>query len=237
MNEPAISNKLNDPSGYYFLVILSMTYMSIMLCNAVLTNRYIGNDALFILGGTLTSPFVFILDDIISEIYGYRMARNVILTGFAAQTMFAAICYFVSVSPHPDFFKQYDSYYNILGPSLLRINISGCAAYIIANLINSYMLARWKMLVKAKYFWLRSIGSSSFSEALYTILAIIMMELNSIPMTNIIRVVAISFIIKLTYTVIFAGPANLLTNYIKLKTGIDVYEFPTNFTPLKFKAT
>ena len=62
-----------------------------MLCNAILTNRYIGGESLFVLGGTFTSPFVFILDDIIAEIYGYKITRAVILTGFFSQTLFIII--------------------------------------------------------------------------------------------------------------------------------------------------
>ena len=213
-----------------------MTYLSIMLCNAVLTNRYIGTDTMFILGGTLTSPFVFILDDIIAEIYGYKMARNVILTGFAAQTLFSVVCLFIVNAPHPEFFHQKEAYSNILGISLLRITFSGFAAYITANLINSYVITRWKVLVKGKYFWLRSIGSSTFSEALYSFFAIFMMELNSIPVHDIFRVVSISFAIKLLYSAVFAAPASLLVNHIKTTTGIDVYEFPTIFTPFKYKS-
>ncbi|MDF1678055.1 MAG: putative molybdenum carrier protein [Legionellaceae bacterium] len=76
---PALKS-MNNPYAYSVLALISMFYMSIMLCNAVLTNRYIGTDALFVLGGTFTSPLVFILDDIITEIYGYKIARSVIIT-------------------------------------------------------------------------------------------------------------------------------------------------------------
>ncbi len=57
-----------------------------MICNAILTNRYIGNDFIFVLGGTFTSPLLFILDDIIADIYGYRIAQFLIIMGFLAQT-------------------------------------------------------------------------------------------------------------------------------------------------------
>src|SRR5438105_4628602 len=83
---------IDNPSGYKFLARISMLYMSIMLCNAVLTNRYIGADTLFVLGGTFTSPFIFIMDGIIAEIYGYRVAQCVILSGFSAQIIFTIIC-------------------------------------------------------------------------------------------------------------------------------------------------
>lgn len=228
------SSLIRHATGYKYLIFLSMIYLSIMLCNAVLTNRFIGIDSLFVLGGTFTSPFIFILDDIVAEIYGYRIACSMILYGFAAQTLFIVICQIVLLTPHPSFFIHQESYNYILGISLLRINISGFAAFITANLLNSYILTRWKILLKGKYFWLRSLGSSVFSEALYSFLAIVLMQINSIPFQEIIKVVGLSFSIKAIYSIIFSLPTNWLVNYLKNITGIDVYDFPKNFTPLKY---
>lgn len=226
---------IENSAGYKFLIIISMLYISIMLCNAILTNRYIGTDSFFVLGGSFTSPVIFILDDIIAEIYGYKITRFVILTGFAVQAFIVLVCQMVVNAPYPEFFTGYEAYSNILGSSLFRITLSGFAAYIIANLINSYIVTRWKILLKGKYFWLRSLGSSVFSEALYTFLAILMMELQSIPLQDILKVVLISFSIKAIYSAIFAVPGQMLVTYVKKITGIDVYEFPTKFTPFKYK--
>lgn len=227
-------SRINHAAGYKFLVVASMIYMSIMLCNAILTNRYIGTDTFFILGGTLTSPFIFILDGIIAEIYGYKITRCVILSGFAAQTIFALICQLIILTPYPSHFTESASYANILGATLLRINVSGFIAYIIANLVNSYIITRWKILLKGKKFWLRSLCSSTFSEALYSFIAILMMELNSIPLRDVFKVVLISYLIKVAYNIIFALPASGLVNIVKNKTGVDVYDLPEKFTPANY---
>lgn len=224
---------IDNPPGYKILVTLSMLYMSIMLCNAILTNRYIGVDTMFILGGTFTSPFIFILDDIIAEIYGYKIAQWVILSGFAAQTIFALICQAVVTAPHPTFFKESAIYTTLLGPAFLRINISGFIAYTIANLANSYVITRWKFLVKGRYFWLRSLGSSMFAAALYSFLAILMMKLNSLSLDAVLKVAVVSYLIKISYSIVLAWPASLLVTYIKKCTGIDIYDLPKNFTPFK----
>jgi uncharacterized integral membrane protein (TIGR00697 family) len=225
---------IDNPTGFKVLIIISMLYMSIMMCNAILTNEYIGVDKFFILGGTLTSPFIFILDDIVAEIYGYKITRFMILFGFASQTLFVIICQLAVLAPHPSFFKEQAAYAYILGPSLLRIDLSGFIAYITANLINSYILTRWKVLLKRRKFWLRSLGSSAFSEALYSFLAILLMEINSIPLKNVLKVIMISYLIKVSYSIIFSGPAQLLVNYIKKLTCIDVYDLPKEFTPFKY---
>jgi len=225
---------LDNLISYKILIIFSMVYMSIMICNAVLTNKYIGYDKFFILGGTLTSPFIFILDDIVAEIYGYKITRCMILSGFAAQTLFTIICQIVILAPSPSFFKAQTAYAHILGLSLLRINFSGFIAYISANLINSYILTQWKILLKGKKFWLRSLGSSAFSEIIYSGIAILFMEIHTIPLKTVLKIIGLSYLIKITYSIAFAGPAQALVTYIKKRTGIDVYDLPKKFTPFEY---
>lgn len=225
---------LSNPASYKFLLSISMLYMSIMLLNAILTNRYIGTDSFFLLGGVFISPFLFVLDDIIAEIYGYKITRAVIFAGFTGQTFFALICQLAIIAPYPSFFKEASDYSYILGPSLLRIDISGFIAYIIANLVNSYLLARWKFLLKGRKFWLRSIGSSTFSEALYSLIAVIMIEINSIPLKNLIKIILIIYLIKAMTSLLFSVPAQLLVTRIKKRIGVDVYDLPKQFTPYEY---
>ena len=90
-----------NSAGFTILALVSMLYMSIMLCSAVLTNRYVGTNDYFILGGTLISPIIFILNDIAAEIYGFKITRFIIISGFVAQTLFALICQFIILAPYP----------------------------------------------------------------------------------------------------------------------------------------
>lgn len=113
----------------------------------------------------------------------------------------------------------------------MRIDLSGFLAYIVANLVNAYILSRWKVLLKGRLFWMRSMASSVFSEALYSFMAILLMEIKSIPINGVLKIIMISFSIKITYSVLLAGPAQFVVNCLKKWTGIDVYEFPKKFTP------
>lgn len=224
----------NNPLGYKYLALLSMLYITIMICNAILTNRYIGNDTWFILGGTLTSPFVFQIDNIIAEIYGFKMTRSIIFYAVIVQTIFVIICQLVMHAPSPSFFHNKSAYDQILGWSLLRIHISGCFAYILAILFNTLVLTQWKVLLKGKKFWLRSLATCSISEALYSFIAILLMELQSIPFNSILKLVFISYLIKITYNLFCVVPASYLVKYIRTVTGIDVFDFNVKLTPFKY---
>lgn len=223
----------NSLTEYKYLVFFSMFYMSIMICNITLTNRYISlGSNIFILGGTLTSPLTFILGDIIAEVFGYKIAKQIIWCGFACQTIFAIICGLVARAPYPIFFKDYYSYFLIFNP-LLYLVISSFIAFIISSLMNIYMITKWKALSQGRYFWLRSLGSSTIAEGLYSAIAILMMEIGSIPFIKIWKVVLISYLIKVIYSIIFAIPGNLIVNFIKISAKIDINDYSTNYNPFK----
>lgn len=188
-----ISEISNPLAGYKYLVFFSMLYMSIMICNVILTDRYVSlSKDIFVLGGTMTSPLIFILGDIIAELFGYKVAKQVIWCGFSCQAVFAIICELVTRAPYPAFFKDYYAYSFVFGP-LLYLVMSSFVAFIISGLINIHIITRWKFLLRGRYFWLRSLGSSTIAEALYSVIAIMMMEVGSIPLPNIWRVILCVF--------------------------------------------
>ena len=110
-------------------------------------------------------------------------------------------------------------------------------AFIIAGLVNAYVLTKWKIILHGRYFWLRSLGSSTLAEALYSAIAIVMMEFSSIPFNAILKVILVSYTIKVIYSIVFAGPANILVNFIKKTAHIDVYDNRDGYNPFKSKHT
>lgn len=157
-----------------------------------------------------------------------------IFCGIVAQTLFVLLCQFVLHAPHPIFFHDNEAYEQILGLSLLRIHISGCASYVLAILFNTKVLTQWKVLLKGRKFWLRSLGSCTISELFYSFVAILLMEVQLMPISYILKVVVISYSIKMVYNIAFVFPAQILVNHIRRVTGIDVYDFNHKFTPSKY---
>ena len=231
---PSYTSVVNNPPALKYLAFLGMLYLCIMLFNAILTNCYVGNNTTFVLGGTFTSPFVFLIDNIIAEIYGYKITRSIIFYSITAQTIFILLCQIIINVPHPEFFQNHNEYEKILGLSLLRIHLSGCIAYLLAILINTKILTQWKVLLKGRKFWLRSLGSNFISEGIYSLIAILLMEIQSIPLHQILKVLTISYSIKITYNIALMYPVQIIVELIRKKTKIDVYDFNNKFTPSKY---
>lgn len=232
-NKNAVPQNSNILLGCRYLIFFVMLYMSIMICSAILTNRYIKlNGDIFVLGGTLVSPLIFILGDIVAEIFGCKVAKQMIWCGFICQLVFAIICGVVVKAPFPIFFKEYYPYSFVFG-QLLYIVTSSFFAFIISNLVNVYIITKWKILLRGRYFWLRSLGSSTIAEALYSIIAIFIMEIGLISFSSVWKLVLTSYLIKVIYSIAFAWPGNMIVNYIKNTTKIDVYDDVKKYNPFK----
>jgi len=80
---------------------------------------------------------------------------------------------------------------------------------------------------------LRSLGASTISEFIFTVLAVFLIQIGKLPLSGILTVIITSYSLKVIYAVLLAFPANLLTIAIKKADGIDVYDHCTNFNPFK----
>ncbi len=88
------------------LILFAMLYVSIMICNATLTNKWISFGKGFVFGGAFVSPMLFVLGDIIAEIFGYRISKVIIIVGFICQTIFAIIITVVLSTPAPSHWHE-----------------------------------------------------------------------------------------------------------------------------------
>lgn len=224
----------NEPRQSGYLIFLAMMYMNVMLCSGVLTHRLIQLGPFYTMAGTLIAPLWFLLSDIIAEIYGYKVAKKIVWFGFICQTVFALFCSILIQIPSPNFLDNQNSYLIVLG-SILHTCISAVTAYIIGGFINIYFISKWKLLLKGKYFWLRSLGATTISELIFTVLAVSLIQFGKLPLNKILAIIGVSYSLKVTYAIILAFPANLLVNLIKKSDGIDVFDKNINYNPFRIK--
>jgi uncharacterized integral membrane protein (TIGR00697 family) len=211
---------LGNYTQFKYLVILVMLYMSVTLCSAVLTYRLVSWPFLA-QAGTFVKPLWFILADIIAEIYGLKISKLLVVFSFICQLLFVLVCEILIRFPIPVFWHNQGAYNIVLGP-LWWVTISSFIAYMIAGFVNVNLITQWKQLTAGRYFWLRSIGSSGIAELLFSLIAVFMIQIGQ-PLDMVFKIVITSIILKISYSIILAGPANLLVICIKRVTNLDVY--------------
>lgn len=109
-------------------------------------------------------PLVYIINDVLAEVYGYEKARRVIILGFV-MNLIAVICFNITIwLPAQAFFENSLAFSIVLG-STLRLLIVGFVAYFVGSLVNARLMAYLKKWDEDKLFF-RCIVSTLFGEGL-----------------------------------------------------------------------
>src|SRR3990170_5854056 len=114
--------------------------------------------------GVLFFPISYVFGDILTEVYGYARARRVIWAGFGGLAFASLMAYVVvALPPAPDWQNQ--QAYEIAFGSTWRIAAASMFAYFCGEFVNSYVLAKMKILTAGRWLWTRTIGSTIVGEA------------------------------------------------------------------------
>jgi len=117
-------------------------------------------------GGFFLFPLAYILGDVISEVYGFKVARRAIVTTFGL-SVFASLCYWVIIAL-PGFDDEYGqakqaALENALGPVPLIV-LASLLGFLAGQTINSWVLVRMKRRFGEPRLWARLMGSSGVGE-------------------------------------------------------------------------
>jgi uncharacterized integral membrane protein (TIGR00697 family) len=227
-------NQLN-PTGttqYKAFSLLAMIYITVILAADVLIYKIATCGSITITVGSLVTPFWFIITDIIAEVYGYQLTRRLIWSGIACSALFTLVCSTLIQFPSPSFWHYQAAYDQVLG-KLPRVLLGYIAGVIIGGFANTYLITKWKILTRGKYFWLRSIGSSGAGQLTFTVVTICLDLIGVMPFEKVIQLITISFTIKLIVTTLVALPSTFFVKYLKKLENIDVYDYNTDFNPFK----
>lgn len=216
---------------YKFLNFLSLLYFVFFLAAAILAHKLVYFGQYMTSVSTFILPFTFVLLDVIAEVYGYSAARRLIWSALVCEFVFAIIM-FIAVHIHsPSVIDNADAYKEVFG-KFMRIFTGNFIAMVCATFLNVYFLIKWKILLRGRYFWLRSLGSSAIGEFIFTFTCVLIVFIGVIPAANIPQLVITSFLFKAIFNPLAVIPAAILSRFLKKKEG-DVLESSVDFNPFK----
>ena len=142
----------------YFSFILAV-YVAALLISNIAATKLVALGPLILDGGAVLFPLVYIFDDVMTEVYGYRRARRAIWTAFGV--MLLAIGCFTLVRYLPTAAEYHDqaAYEAVLG-FFPQIVVASLLAFLTGSFLNSYIVAKLKVAMKGRQLWLRLLGST-----------------------------------------------------------------------------
>lgn len=177
-------------------------------------------------------PIVYIISDVITEVYGYAQARK-ILWYTLLSSVIAGIFYQIAVAiPSASFFEAGSAYSTVFG-IVPRILLGGWIAVLVGDILNNYTLAKMKVWTRGKFLWLRTISSTVVGQLGNTTF-FYLIALSGVLPTNVLIISILSgWIIKTLIEVVLTPITYLVINKVKKIENEDYYDRETNFNPLK----
>lgn len=140
------------------LSMLFAIYAGGVIAQNVLASKQIDILAFTVTTGILVSPFVFIVQDLVTEVFGYKTAKKMVLTGFGVNFVFVLLATLAIILPGSAFWNNQEAFASIFGTTF-RISVASFTAYCVGSLLNTKIMDKMRKK-HSKSLFVRAITST-----------------------------------------------------------------------------
>ena len=212
----------------YRLVIIIAVFITCLITANTIAVKIISLGPFTLPAAIFVFPISYIFGDVLTEVYGYRVARRVIWLGFICNLIFVFFAWIGQILPPASFWGDQAAYKTILGyaPRLLAASFCG---YLAGEFANSFVLARMKILTRGRWLWSRTIGSTIVGEGLDTAIFITLAFVGTSSFTPVM--ILNHWLGKVLIETVFTPATYAIVNSLKKREGIDTYDYQTKYNP------
>jgi uncharacterized integral membrane protein (TIGR00697 family) len=180
--------------------------------------------------GLIFFPITYIFDDILTEVYGFKVSRRIIWSALFANLIVLLGAWITTyLQSAPDWHEQ--AAYAAIYRATPRIFIASTIAYFFGEFSNSIILAKLKVWMSGRYLWLRALASTSIGVGVDTILFTHIAFLFIVPYSAIWEIILTMYCVKVIYEACAIPITYKVANYLKRKDNVDHYDVNTKFNP------
>lgn len=215
-------SKLTKVSPLY--MVLVTVYVACLLISNVTAVKTFSLGPFSLPAAVLLFPVVYIVNDLLAEVYGFKQARRAIYLGFILNLLMVSYFALTIVLPAGPFFGAQDAFATILG-STPRMLIASLAAYLVGSTLNAKILVTMRDASKSNgnfALFARCITSTFVGELCDSLIFITIAFVGSMPYSQILIMVATQAIFKTLYEMVVFPVTNIV---IKKVRGIESGDF------------
>jgi hypothetical protein len=214
--------------SYRYYEFVMAAFVVVLVCSNLIGPAKIAQVELPVVGvltfgaGVLFFPISYVFGDVLTEVYGYARSRRVIWAGFAGLAFASFMAWVVVALPPAPFWKNQAAYEIAFG-SAWRISAASMAAYFCGEFVNSFVLAKMKIMTEGRWLWTRTIGSTLFGEGVDSVLfyPLAFYGTGIIPNDKLPMVMLAQFVAKVSVEVVFTPVTYAVVGWLKRKEHED----------------
>ena len=160
--------------------------------------------------GVLIYPLVYILTNVIADVYGERTARRTIILGLCVDILFVFMTTLILFLPSPEFFTG-DSSLAFVFTQTPRILVASYISYLIGNFVNARITT---IVNKGKdYSAIKNLGVIAFSELIDNFIFIGLAFVGVFPVVDILIMIISHWILSLIWSAIAQPFTNMTVKW------------------------
>jgi len=240
-----IGNIPGDPRAasrsYKYYDLILGAYVCIVLCanligpSKITTVPFPFLGSITFVAGVLFFPISYLFGDILTEVYGYARDRRVVWAGFGALA-FATIMATVIVHLPPAAQWHDQAAVDTIFGNEPRVAVASITAFWCGSFVNSYVMAKMKILTNGRWLWTRVIGSTLCGELVDSVLFQTLAFAGRWDNSLLVQVTITQYLLKSGWEIIATPLTYWVVARLKRVENEDYYDRDTNFTPFSLKA-
>ena len=220
-------------------VWLAVTFCVCLVASNLFVPRLwqVGHLQLQLSGAVLIFPISYVINDLLTEVYGYRKAMLVIWMGFVLSAFIAVAAQLVSWLPAPLYPENQEvaTSFNRLFSLVPRTTVASLLAFVLGSKINAWVMSRMKVATHGKGFGWRAILSTIAGELCDSVIFYPLAFLGVMPPVAILSIILTQVTVKTLYEVLILPVTSFFARRLKRSEGIDTYDYNVSFNPLLSK--
>jgi len=225
---------------YYDLILGA--YVCVLLCANLIGPSKVSTVNVPLIGaftfaaGVLFFPFSYFFGDVLTEVYGYARDRRAVWSGFGALVFASVMATVVVHLPPADFWKDKQPAVDAIFGSTPRIIAGSIIAFWCGSFVNSFVLAKMKILTEGRWLWTRTIGSTLCGEFVDSALFYTIAFYGTWTTRQLVGVTITQYVLKSAWEVIMTPATYKIVAFLKRTEHEDYYDRGTDFTPFSLRA-
>lgn len=205
---------------FYLCACLLSTFL---LTSDVMAVKFFEIGGIKMGGAYLTIPFTLIMGDIVTEVYGFKNARRVILLSLFCLFLFVLISQIITHLPPAEGWYKQEAFAEIFSHTP-RIFLAGSFAYIIGEMTNSWSLSKLKVATNGRHFWWRAMASTVIGQTANTITFMFTAFGGIMSTSFLLDVIWNGIVIKTLIEAMVLPLTGLLVNKLKKLENMDYFD-------------
>lgn len=205
------------------LMVVTALFVSSYLISNTMAVKVIGLFNIFYFdAGTITFPFAYMLGDVLTEIWGFRISKRVIWTTFFCNILMV-VCTQIGVClPSPEHLGETAAAYDHIFNYVPRIVLASLVGFLCGELSNAWLMVKIREKTKGKHLWVRTIGSSAVGYVFDSLPFVLIAFAGTVTVRELLLMLAFQYCSKLLIETVFGTPLayaaiRFIRKYVRLE--------------------